>query len=64
MEFDAQIFAGTLKQNRRLMDMDANCNSKGYGIQKVKLIAQIIHMKYAKIKTRFVFLFRKCFTVS
>lgn len=73
MEFDAQIFAGTRKQNRRLMDMDADCNSKGYRIQKVKLIiAQIIHMKDAKTKTRFlknvnfdiVFLFKKCFTVS
>lgn len=72
MEFDAQIFAGTPKQNRRVMDMDADCNSKGYRIQKVKLIAQIIHMKDAKTKTRFlknvnvdiVFLFKKCFTVS
>lgn len=72
MEFDAHIFAGTLKQNIRLMDMDADCNSKGYRIQKVKLIPQIIHMKNAKTKTRVLknvnvdifFLLKKCFTVS
>lgn len=69
MEFDAQIFAGTRKESRRLMDMDADCNSKGYRIQKVKLIARIIHMKDAKTKKRcltnvnvdIVFLFKKFF---
>lgn len=69
MEFDAQIFAGTRKQNRRLMDMYADCNSKGYRNQKVELFARIIHMKDAKTKKRFftnvnvdiVVLFKKFF---